>query len=99
MLKIGKACLVKISGAENKTVEFRVHSNTSGKYKGEDQGAENGGSFSIGNGHGMQPREENVVVPKEFDLSGVLHSLMRYQAISLCAILVLHLVPNSTRFV
>jgi hypothetical protein len=70
--------LAEASDAGNKTGEFQEHSDhTSSKCKVEDREAKNGSS-SVGNGHGMQPKEENVVVPKEFNLSGVLHSLMRY---------------------
>lgn len=77
MAKIGEAGLVQASGVGNQTGVFQDHLGTSRKCKLKDQEADNG-SGNAGNGHGMQSSEENVFVPKEINLSGVLDSLMRY---------------------
>lgn len=69
--------MVEASGAGNKTSEFQDHLETNSKCEVNDQEAENGSDIA-GNGHGMQSSEENVVVPEEINLSGVLDSLMRY---------------------
>lgn len=69
--------MLEASGAGTKTSEVSDHLDTRSNCKGKDQEVENG-SDNAGNVHGMQPSEENVVVPKEINLSGVLDSLMRY---------------------
>lgn len=68
--RIGEAGLAEAS-------ECQEHFGTNSKCEVGDQEAEDVSS-GVGNGYGMQPTEENVVIPNEFNLSGVLHSLMRY---------------------
>lgn len=75
--KTGKLGLVETSGEGYKIVGVQDHLDTTCRCEAEEQEPKNG-SINIGNGHGMQTGEENVAVPKETNLSGVLESLMRY---------------------
>ncbi|KAG0564435.1 hypothetical protein KC19_8G110100 [Ceratodon purpureus] len=73
--KIGKVELVEVTGGERKVSGLQEHLDSGSRCEAKEQEAKNG-RVSIGNGHGMHQGEENVVVPKETNLSGVLESLM-----------------------